>query len=164
MLNKINSLALLLAMFVAGCATFTLDLPAITDSPTGARHVGKIVWHDLLTNTPAESRKFYGELFGWEFERPGIDLGFGDESSYMLIRHNGKLIGGMIDTNALRKQNNISQWITMMSVDNIESAAAAIEESGGKVLTAPTELKSRGTLAIVEDPTGALFALIQTSN
>ena len=156
--------ALLLAMLVVGCAIFTPDLPAITDSPTGARHVGKIVWHDLLTNTPAESRKFYGELFGWEFEKPGIDLGFGDESSYMLIRHNGKLIGGMIDTNALRKQNNISQWVTMMSVDNIESAAAAIEESGGKVLTAPTELKSRGMLAIVEDPTGALFALIQSAN
>lgn len=164
MVNRIISLALLVGIFVAGCATFTPDLPAITESPTGTRHTGKIVWHDLLTNTPAESRKFYGELFGWEFEKPGIDLGFGDESSYMLIRHNGNLIGGMIDTNALRKQNNISQWVTMISVDDIESAAATIEESGGKVLTAPTKLKSRGTLAIVEDPAGALFALIQTSN
>jgi len=149
-------------MLVAGCATFSPDLPAITDSPTGARHAGKIVWHDLLTNTPAESRKFYGELFGWEFETPGIDLGFGGESSYMLIRHNGNLIGGMIDANALKKKNNISQWVTMMSVEDVDAAVSSIAGTGGKVLTPPTELKSRGKLAIVEDPTGALFALIET--
>ena len=149
-------------MLVAGCTTLSPDLPAITDSPTGARHAGKIVWHDLLTNTPEESRKFYGELFGWEFETPGIDLGFGGESSYMLIRHNGDLIGGMIDANALKKKNNISQWMTMMSVDDIDAAASSIAGTGGKVLTPPTELKSRGKLAIVEDPTGAIFALIET--
>lgn len=149
-------------MLVAGCATLSPDLPAITDSPTGARHAGKIVWHDLLTNTPEESRKFYGELFGWEFETPGIDLGFGGESSYMLIRHKGNLIGGMIDANALKKKNNISQWVTMMSVDDIDATASSIAGTGGKVLTPPTELKSRGKLAIVEDPTGAIFALIET--
>lgn len=164
MLPRSFSISALLAIFVAGCATFTPDLPSITDAPTGERHVGKIVWHDLLTNTPAESRAFYTELFGWEFESPGIDLGFGDASSYMLIRHNGELIGGMVDTNALNKQDNISQWVTMMSVDNVQSAAAAIADSGGKVLTPPTELVTRGTLAIVEDPTGAVFALIQTKN
>jgi len=149
---------------MAGCSTLSPDLPPITDAPTGDRHVGKIVWHDLLTNTPEASRKFYGELFGWEFEEPGIDLGFGGASSYMLIRYDGKLIGGMLDTNALRKSENISQWVTMMSVEDIALAASAIEERGGKVLTPPTELKSRGTLAIVEDPTGAVFALIETAN
>jgi len=155
---------LLLAVLAVGCAAMTPDLPAITDSPTSARHTGKIVWHDLLTNTPAESRKFYGDLFGWEFEKPGIDIGFGGESSYMLIRFNGDLIGGMIDTNAIGKQDNISQWVMMISVDDIQSAVTIIAESDGKVLRSPTELKSRGTLAIVEDPTGAIFALIQTKD
>jgi uncharacterized protein len=158
------SLTLLFALLFVACATLTPDLPAITDSPTGARHTGKIVWHDLLTNTPAESREFYTELFGWEFESPGISLGFGDENSYMLIRHNGELIGGMIDTNALGKRDNVSQWVTMMSVDDIQAAASAITDHGGKILTAPTELKSRGMLAVVEDPVGAVFALIQTWN
>ena len=50
------------------------------------------MWRDLLTNDPAGSQKFYSELFGWEFETPGIDLGFGDNDAYMLIRHNGHLI------------------------------------------------------------------------
>lgn len=158
------SLALLLALLIAGCASLSPDLPAITDTPTGSRHAGKIVWHDLLTNTPAESRKFYSELFGWEFENPGIDLGFGTESSYMLIRYDGKLIGGMVDTNALGKATNISQWVTMMSVVDIDAAAATIADSGGRILTPPQDLKTRGMLAVVEDPAGALFALIQTKD
>ena len=148
----------------ASCATLSPDLPSITESPTGERHNGKVVWHDLLTNTPEASRKFYGELFGWSFEKPGIDLGFGGGDDYMLIRHDGKLIGGMIDTNALGKKVNVSQWITMVSASDIQAAVAALVDEGGKILTPPTELKSRGTLAIAEDPMGALFALIQTKD
>ena len=82
----------------------------------------------------------------------------------MLIRHDGKLIGGMIDTNALGKKVNVSQWITMVSVGDIQVAVAALVDEGGKILTPPTELKSRGTLAVAEDPQGALFALIQTKD
>jgi hypothetical protein len=92
--------ALFPAFFVAGCAMVAPNLPANTEEPTGDRYNGRIVWHDLLTTTPAESWKFYGELFGWEFESPGLDLGFGGESSYTLIRHEGRLIGGMVDAQA----------------------------------------------------------------
>jgi len=123
--------ALAFVMSIVGCATITPDLPSITDAPTGERHSGKIVWHDLLTNTPAESRRFYSELFGWEFEKPGIDLGFGGETSYMLIRYDGRLIGGMVDTNSLGKKDNISQWVTIMSVGDVQSAASDIVGSGG---------------------------------
>jgi hypothetical protein len=65
------------SVLVAACATVNVNLPPITEAPTGERHDGKIVWRDLLTNTPDETRRFYGELFGWEFEKPGIDIGIG---------------------------------------------------------------------------------------
>ena len=163
-LSKVKIQLLLLAAFIAGCASVTANLPPITDEHTGARYHGRIVWHDLLTSTPAESRKFYGELFGWQFEKPGIDLGFGDESSYMLIRHNGNLIGGMVDVNALNRDVNISQWVTVMSVSDINAAVGRVAADGGEVLTQPTELGSRGTLAVVADPGRALFAMLQTKD
>ena len=164
-MSKLKMMVVLLLVAAFGaCATMTPDLPSITESPTGNRMSGKIVWHDLLTNTPAESRKFYEDLFGWKFEKPGIDIGFGEESSYMLIRHNGHLIGGMFDTNALGKKENISQWVTMISVADIEAAVDRVTTEGGKILTAPKQLKTRGILSIVEDPTGAIVALIQTKD
>jgi hypothetical protein len=155
-------LATLGGVLAASCAAIKPNLPPITDTSTGARHDGRIVWHELLTTTPAASRRFYGELFGWEFEKPGIDIGFGKDSSYMLIRHEGQLIGGMIDANALNREVNISQWVTVMSVNDIEAAVRRVTASGGEVLTAPTDVGSRGTMAVVTGPDGALISLVET--
>ena len=154
----------LLALIAAGCAAVSVDLPPITEAPTGEHHEGRIVWRDLLTHTPEASRKFYGELFGWEFESPGINIGFGGGDDYMLIRHNGRLIGGIVDTNALGRRDNISQWITTMSVSDIDAVVARVAAAGGKVMAEPESIGSRGRMAVVEGATGAVFALIQTSD
>jgi len=161
-LPKTRMLVATLAVIAAGCSTITIDLPPITESPTGEKHVGKVVWHDLLTNTPEESRHFYHELFGWEFEKPGLVTGIGNSDTYMLIRHNGRLIGGMLDTNAIGKRDNVSQWVTTLSVADIDAAVADVRTHGGEVLTPPTSVSSRGRMAVAADSTGALFALLET--
>ena len=153
----------LVALLVfGGCATITPDLPPITDTPTGNRHGGKVIWHDLLTHTPEASRQFYAELFGWTFEDPGLDLGFGPPGSYQLIRNNGNLIGGMFDTTVIPERGNVSQWITVVSVADVDAAVAAATEQGGEILTPPTQLASRGSIAVLKDSTGALLAVLQT--
>lgn len=153
---------LLLMAIISGCAAVTVDLPPISDTATGKHDSGRVVWHDLITTTPEASREFYSEMFGWTFEAPGIDLGFGGTESYMLIRHDGRLIGGMVDGRKLNTENNISQWITVISVADVNAAIDKIISGGGKVLTQPTDLASRGTLAVASDPSGAIFALITT--
>ncbi len=158
-----NSGIALFALLAAGCAAVSVNLPPITDEPTDEHHNGKVVWRDLLTNTPEESRRFYGELFGWEFEKPGINIGIGGDGGYMLIRHHGRLIGGIVDTHALGKRENISQWITTMSVTDIDAAVGRVAEAGGSVMAPPKSIGSRGQMAVVEDATGAVFAMIQTS-
>ncbi len=150
------------ALLTGACASVSLNLPAITDAPEALRSEGRIVWHDLLTITPAESRKFYGELFGWEFERPATAVGFGNDDSYMLIRHEGRLIGGMLDANLLNKDENVSQWISVMSVTDINAAVERVTASGGEVLTEPTDVGSRGWIAVVTSPDRAIIALLQT--
>ena len=161
---KTNIKTLFAAIFIAGCAIVAPNLPAITDAPTGVHNNGRIVWHDLLTTTPAESQKFYGELFGWEFENPGPEFGIGDSDSYMLIRPEGRLIGGMFDANTLDRDENISQWVTVISVDDINAATDRVTAEGGEILTQPTDVGSRGTLAVAMGPDGAIFALITTSD
>jgi predicted enzyme related to lactoylglutathione lyase len=152
----------LVIALISGCAAVSIDLPAISETATGEHDSGRVVWHDLITTTPDASRRFYEELFGWTFESPEIDLGFGGTDSYMLIRHDGRLIGGMVDANSMNAETNISQWITVMSVDDINTAVSNLEKGGGTILTPPTVLASRGTLAVVHDPSGAIFAMVQT--
>lgn len=144
-----------------GCST--AKMPAITDAPTQATLQGKIVWHDLITDDPEASKRFYETLFGWEFEETKIDLGWFNSIDYTLIRLNGRLIGGMVDQSQLQSKEDISQWISVMSVADVDAAAATVETAGGSVLTAPVELAERGRLTVVTDPQGALFTLLQTN-
>ncbi|MDH4107415.1 MAG: VOC family protein [Gammaproteobacteria bacterium] len=156
----LSGLAAAGAAVLFGCATVTVDLPAITDAPTGQRTPGKVVWHDLLTHTPEASQRFYEELFGWSFEN--LPVGFGSGGGYKLIRHEGRLIGGMVDTVKLNGRTDISQWVMVLSVADVEAATRYFSSNGGQVLTKPTDLSHRGRLAVVADPEGALLALLQT--
>jgi len=155
------STALLLAGLSA-CSTLNINLPAITDAPSSERLAGKIVWHDLLTNDIEGSRKFYGGLFGWTFEEVPISLGLGHSSNYLVIRHKGELIGGMVDTERLGTKVNNSQWVVLMSVDDVDVAARSVVDAGGEIMTPPTDLNERGRIAVVRDDAGALFAILQT--
>ena len=150
------------ALFIAACASLNVNLPSITESPTGERLPGKIIWRDLLTNDPVASQRFYGELFGWEFESVGEASNLRSNSAYTLIRHNGKLIGGMVDTVALNGRDDISQWVVLMAVEDLEAGVAAVTANGGKIIAPPTDLQARGRLALVRDAEGALLGLLET--
>ncbi len=152
----------LAALLLAACSTVPVNLPSVTEEPTNKRLPGKIVWHDLLTDKPAESRRFYEELFGWQFERIGPNFGAIASANYMLIRHDGRLIGGMIDESRLDTDKEISQWVVLMATDDIDAAVDELKAQGGTVFTPPTELADRGRIAVVTDPQGALFALLET--
>lgn len=160
--NKRIALLLPWILSTAACASLNINLPSVTETPTGERLPGKIIWRDLLTNDPAASQRFYGELFGWEFESVGTAANLKSDSAYTLIRHNGKLIGGMIDTLALNNREDISQWVALMSVEDIDTSVKTVTASGGRVITPPTDLQDRGRLAVIRDSEGALLGLLET--
>ena len=157
-MSIIRSLAVLaLALTVTSCSTTPINLPAVAGTGGSAALPGKVIWRDLLTDTPEQTRAFYAELFGWTFE--ALD---GDDGEYTLIRHNGELIGGMVNQLHLPTTADISQWVTVLAVRDAEAAAATLLDAGGTVFSPPTSLGARGTIAVVADPQGAVLALLQT--
>jgi hypothetical protein len=147
----------LLLLVAAGCSTKKIIVPPVTEVPTQEYQVGKFVWHDLLTDKVPEVKNFYGELFGWEFE--GND---DPKAAYTLIKHNGKPIGGIFYTD-LKKDLNESQWLSYLSVSDVDSAAKIIEANGGIVHRKPWDMENRGRLAVVTDNQGALLVLFRSS-
>ena len=136
----------LLAML--GCTATGVRLPAVTEAPTGNHDTGRIIWRDLISNKPAESRRFYEELFGWEFESVGNLFNLGGGDVYSLIRHNGRLIGGMVNEARLQNEaDDIAQWVVLMSVADVDAATATFASDGGEVLTPPTDVADRGRQA-----------------
>ena len=147
---------LLLLVLVTACVGTGFSLPPVAGVSGGERLPGKVIWQDLLTDTPQQTEAFYGGLFGWEFEPLGGGV------NYTLIRHRGHLIGGLVDQNRLPATADISQWVVAMSVADIGEAVQTVADAGGEVFTPATSLGERGDIAVVADPTGALLALLQT--
>ncbi|MEH6569111.1 MAG: VOC family protein [Halioglobus sp.] len=156
-MKSIYAVLAVVMLFVAACATTNINVPAIEGVGESTDLPGKIVWHELLTDKPQQTQRFYTGLFGWQFEAlPDKRI------NYQLIKHQGKFIGGMIDQTQLPTQADISQWVALFAVTDINLATNKVKESGGTVFTPPTSLGDRGDIAVVADPQGALFALLQS--
>ena len=149
------SLMLCLAM-VTACTGRQAIVPAITPNPTGIYHVGKFVWFDLLTNDVPGTKRFYGELFNWEFEGEPSD-----DSFYATIKKNGTPIGSVIYLKRVDEKVSESRWVSYLSVPDVDRAAAHVRDGGGVVLKEPRDFPDRGRIAIVRDPQGAILALLR---
>ncbi|UTF59164.1 VOC family protein [Gilvimarinus sp. DA14] len=150
-------------VLLAGCAQTQVNLPAL-EGASSARLPGKVIWHDLISATPQASQRFYGELFGWQFEQLTFNTSIFSSASYYVISHQGRVIGGMVDQADLNAEGNASQWVVVLASDNIDQSAAAVEANGGTLLGPVFDLQERGRMAVAKDGQGALFALLQTPN
>jgi predicted enzyme related to lactoylglutathione lyase len=117
---------------------------------------GKFVWFDLLTHDAAVAEKYYGGLFGWTFE-----VLKGHEPPYKIIREKGQPIGGVVDLTLRKADLPESTWLGYVSVPDVDSAAAAVKEKGGRVLKEPFDVAGLARAAVATDPQHALLGLIR---
>ncbi len=148
-----------LAVSLAGAATYW---PPITDPPTDLHHTGRFVWAELLTRDVGAAAEFYGKVFGWTFETygPADDL-----KTYTLVLSGGTPIGGMVYASPRddKQQKPAARWIGLISVPDVDAAASYVAKDGGKVLMPPRALGERGTAALLLDPEGGMFGVINSA-
>lgn len=156
-LPYLRLLAVLTAVaWLVGCTTPEPELSGqlpLSERPL----IGKFVWHDLVTDDVAGSRRFYGRLFGWEFEDTRHPRG-GD---YTLIKLGGRYIGGMVPR-ADGGGADYSRWLPYLSVTDVDNAVGLTESAGGTVLVGPLDLGKVGRAAAVTDPQGAVLGLLRS--
>jgi len=149
--------AALMLIVVVGCVGLDVARIPPVDTVSTQPIPGKVVWHDLLTEDPAAARRFYGELFGWTFR----DVGLGGGQNYTLIEHDGHVIGGMVVARRVNRNVNVSRWIPVLSVPDMDAAMATVQAAGGTVYQPPLDIPQRGIVAVVADPQGAVLTLIE---
>jgi len=136
--------------------------PPIVDPPTGQHTPGRWVWGDLVTSDVAAAADFYGKVFGWTFETYG---GEDDRDTYTLALADGLPIGGLVfDQRAMKGDVPSARWIGLISVADVQAAANAVTQGGGKVVVKPTMLGERGETAVFQDPEGTLFGVVRSKN
>jgi predicted enzyme related to lactoylglutathione lyase len=111
-----------------------------------------LVWNELQTPAIGAARDFYGEVFGWEYEVDG--------NGYVLARVNGREQAGMMALDP--SWGDVPpNWLLYFLVSDAAAAAARAQELGGSVSVPVTEAPGVGRFAILSDPQGAVFSVIE---
>jgi predicted enzyme related to lactoylglutathione lyase len=145
---------------------------AIAQDPTGGvfgvweagRHIGANVvkepntlcWNELLTPEPQRARAFYAAVFGWSFQP--VD-GSADYSVAHLV-DGDEGIGGIGVPDPSLGPGTPAFWLTFFAVPDADRAAGQSNAFGAKVLAGPFD-SPYGRMAVITDPQGATFAVLQ---
>jgi predicted enzyme related to lactoylglutathione lyase len=109
---------------------------------------GAMTWNDLITPDPAESAKFYGELFSWRTQE--VEGGHG----YRVIFNGERSNGGMMPAAGSMPPN----WMPYFGHDDVDRLVGEVGQYGGQVFNGPMQLP-QGRIAVLGDPQGAAFAV-----
>jgi len=113
---------------------------------------------DLETSDANGAKRFYGSLFGWESE----DVSPGEGMTYTILRLDGDAVAGLYEPPADQRDAGIPpHWISYVSVESADASASRATELGGEVIAGPFDILDVGRMAMLRDPTGAVFAVWQ---
>ena len=109
---------------------------------------------ELMSTDVGKAKSFYGKLFDWELE----DVQMHD-MTYTMIKV-GEGTGGGLMKNPI--SNAPSSWVAYVLVGDLKKAVEKAKALGGTVMKDETQVKDRGSFAIIEDPTGAMLGLSES--
>ena len=121
---------------------------------------GSFSWAELGTSDTKTAKTFYGGLFGWTAN----DMPMGPDQVYTMLEIGGKPVGAMyqLDKN-MREMGIPPHWMMYVTVTGADETAARIPALGGKVMKEPFDVFDAGRMAVIQDPTGAVFCLWQAN-
>jgi predicted enzyme related to lactoylglutathione lyase len=109
-------------------------------------------WVDTAQPDPEAAVKFYGDLFGWEFEdRMPADA----PGRYFVARIQGSDVAAV----GSQPDEAPTTWNTYIQVDSADDTTAKVRAEGGSVVAEPFDVTDAGRMSVVADPSGAVFCL-----
>jgi predicted enzyme related to lactoylglutathione lyase len=122
----------------------------------GARVFGEpnaLCWTELMTSNVDIAGKFYTNLLGWQAEPyPG--------NEYTLFKAGGQPTAGMMGLTAEMK-GVPPHWNIYFAVTNPDEIVKKAGTLGGRTQVPPTDIPTVGRFAMIADPEGAVFGVLQ---
>jgi predicted enzyme related to lactoylglutathione lyase len=119
---------------------------------------GTFCWIELGTTDGEAAKKFYTELFGWDHN----DIPMGPAGVYTMLKQDDKDVGAMYQMPPeMTTQGVPPHWMSYASVNNADESAAKAKELGATLMKEPFDVFDVGRMAVIQDPTGAVFAIWQ---
>jgi uncharacterized protein len=118
---------------------------------------GTFCWVELGTTDVAAAKKFYTAMLDWQYR----DVPAGP-MIYSIAQRNGRDVGGLYELDAdMRKQGVPPHFMSHIATANADETAKKAQQLGAQVVMPPFDVMDVGRMAIVRDPTGAVFAVWQ---
>jgi uncharacterized protein len=112
-------------------------------------------WAELNARGVERVLPFYEQLFGWTPRT--TDTG---GQRYTEFQLDGESIAGATEISSMAPAEMPSYWLVYFGVDDVDRAFRAALEGGAREMLSPIEFPG-GRLALVSDPQGAIFGLLQ---
>ena len=115
---------------------------------------GTFSWVELSTTDQKGATAFYRGLFGWDVNE--IPMGPGETYTMFMMR--AKEVGAATAMRPEERQHGVpSHWNMYVTVAKVDEAVKRAEGLGAKVLAPPFDVMDAGRMAVLQDPTGAVF-------
>lgn len=116
---------------------------------------GSFVWAELMTTDTDKAAAFYGSLLGWTCKDSGMP-----NIKYFIFSVGEQGHAGMMKITP--EMGPIpSNWLTYFNVEDAGAALERAERQGAKALMPIEEVPSVGRFVAIQDPQGAVFAILQ---
>lgn len=122
----------------------------------GAQHVNApntLVWNELMTTDQDQAAEFYGKVFDWKKSDDG--------SGYGMFAVGERIQAGMMTIDPATMGEMPPHWGMYIMVEDIDASAAKVVELGGTLLRPVFAAGEMGRMAVVQDPQGAVFNIMQ---
>jgi predicted enzyme related to lactoylglutathione lyase len=113
---------------------------------------GTPTWIDLGIPDLEQGMRFYGALFGWDFQ-----LGPPETLRYTRCLLGGRPVAALAES----PDPEVSRfwWNVYLATGDCDATVRRITDAGGSLVAAPADVPGQGRMAIAMDPVGAQFGL-----
>src|SRR4051795_3797697 len=118
---------------------------------------GALCWNELCTRDPGRAATFYGGLFGWVDEAMAM-AGF----EYTVFKRGDQPVGGAMPIQP-EWGDMPPHWSVYFAVEDCDACATSAGRLGGTVIKAPADIPGVGRFAVLRDPQGAVFSVLQAA-
>ena len=102
------------------------------------------------------AQAFYGDLLGWSFEEAGFN-----GQDYRSFSSGDAQVGGFLKlTSEMTEHGAQPAWVGYIRVDDVPAAVEGVRSAGGHVFMEGGEVPDVGPFAMLADPQGAPFYVI----
>lgn len=126
-------------------------MPVIEKHPAG-----NFCWMELATSNQAAAKDFYTKLFAWTAN----DIPMGPADTYTMFQLDGLETAAAYAMRPEQQAQGVPpNWMVYVAVESADEVAARAAQLGGELIAPPFDVFDVGRMAVIKDPTGAMFSI-----